>query len=642
MNPSALQYPEGILSSASYTNVLLIDSLVKEYQTFYSSSNSLTFPIVYSRASSKSDLLSVLRLRFTTIDRIGIAFCANEWVLDMAPFYEGANSPNLAFVINLIKEFNVKHIDFLASSTLNSPDWTNYYTILENETGVIIGASNDQTGNLKYGGDWITEITSEDVEMIYFTNSIAYHTYLLYSSNAFIWATIGINYTYVLAHDGFLYVSYVGSYPLRIGKISLTDPTLYNPNWAEIVIELEVVTGNAGGLAIHNGYIYLSSKGYISKISLTDPGGDHEYKWAITRGNTEIDYWNDDIIIYDGYLYNSNWNNGVTSDIIGSIGRINLSNPHGDNNQFWAIGLLHSAYCGMAISDGYLYVTSFDTDTIDKISLAHPENDFAKPWTTTGNGPQALSIINGYLYVSNRYENTIGKISLTDPISNNDKNWKMDVGSNNDLWSCYYYSGSFYLTQYYSNDIIKFFLITPHVLPVLPVLPAATICFPGFTPIQTDQGIFRIDQLIPDKHTIHNKQIVDITKTVTLDKHLVCFQPHALGRNYPAHATVMSKRHSVYYRGKMVEAIHFIGRSNRVFLFPYQGEPLYNVLLHDHGTMRVNNLICETLHPNNIIAKLYTRKCKYSDKERDNILVLLYQCLKKNDLATYNTIVDWC
>jgi hypothetical protein len=92
----------------------------------------------------------------------------------------------------------------------------------------------------------------------------------------------------------------------------------------------------------------------------------------------------------------------------------------------------------------------------------------------------------------------------------------------------------------------------------------------------------------------------------------------------------------------MIEAIHFVGKFKRVFLFPYKGETLYNVLLDEPFTMRVNNLICETLHPNNIIAKLFTRKCKYSDKERDYILVLLYNCYKKNDFATYNAIVDWC
>ena len=37
----------------------------------------------------------------------------------------------------------------------------------------------------------------------------------------------------------------------------------------------------------------------------------------------------------------------------------------------------------------------------------------------------------------------------------------------------------------------------------------------------------------------------------------------------------------------------------------YSGEILYNVLLKEHDKMMVNNLICETLHPENSVAKLY-------------------------------------
>jgi hypothetical protein len=35
----------------------------------------------------------------------------------------------------------------------------------------------------------------------------------------------------------------------------------------------------------------------------------------------------------------------------------------------------------------------------------------------------------------------------------------------------------------------------------------------------------------------------------------------------------------------------------------YSGELLYNVLLEQHSTMKVNNILCETLHPENAIAK---------------------------------------
>jgi len=55
----------------------------------------------------------------------------------------------------------------------------NYYTLLTKETGVVVGASNDKTGNIKYGGDWIMESTSQDIELVYFGKSIKYYSYLL-------------------------------------------------------------------------------------------------------------------------------------------------------------------------------------------------------------------------------------------------------------------------------------------------------------------------------------------------------------------------------------------------------------------------------------------------------------------------------
>ena len=59
------------------------------------------------------------------------------------------------------------------------------------------------------------------------------------------------------------------------------------------------------------------------------------------------------------------------------------------------------------------------------------------------------------------------------------------------------------------------------------------------------------------------------------------------------------------YKGKMIKAKEFIGIFENVYKIKYKGEMLYNVLMEKHDKMIVNNLICETLHPENIIAKLY-------------------------------------
>ena len=85
-------------------------------------------------------------------------------------------SDNVEFLIDLIKEFNIKHIDYLACNSLQYNNWNKYYNILTTNTSVIVGASDDETGNIKYGGDWIMENTSEDVKNVYFNGNIENYT----------------------------------------------------------------------------------------------------------------------------------------------------------------------------------------------------------------------------------------------------------------------------------------------------------------------------------------------------------------------------------------------------------------------------------------------------------------------------------
>jgi hypothetical protein len=55
----------------------------------------------------------------------------------------------------------------------------------------------------------------------------------------------------------------------------------------------------------------------------------------------------------------------------------------------------------------------------------------------------------------------------------------------------------------------------------------------------------------------------------------------------------------------MIKAKEFINMFENVYKVKSKGEILYNVLMEKHDKMIVNNLICETLHPENSIAKLY-------------------------------------
>ena len=158
---------------------------------------------------------------------------------------------------------------------------------------------------------------------------------------------------------------------------------------------------------------------------------------------------------------------------------------------------------------------------------------------------------------------------------------------------------------------------------------SAPICFPKGTHVTTNQGDIAIEKLNPDIHTIRGKKIVAIKQTNPLFTHIVSIEKGALGKNVPNTTTQISKEHSVYYKGKMTRAIDLVGVCDGVIEIPYNGETLYNVLLKKHDKMMINNLICETLHPDNIMAKICGGK--YNNAEQNKLCAELSKIMKDKD-----------
>ena len=160
----------------------------------------------------------------------------------------------------------------------------------------------------------------------------------------------------------------------------------------------------------------------------------------------------------------------------------------------------------------------------------------------------------------------------------------------------------------------------------------SNICFPAGTQIVTNQGKISIEKLQPNVHTIRNKPIVGITQTITLDKNLVCFEKDSLGPNIPSEKTIISKNHGIFYKGKMMKAKDFVGEFDNVYKVKYTGEVLYNVLMEEHDKMMVNNLICETLHPENNMAKIYMVLQKLSPKGQEELIRGCNEHIVKNNI----------
>ena len=152
---------------SGYTNLLLIDKSVADYQDFITYANTQTFTVAYSVFSSREDLLALVSSGFRNLNRIGLIFETNDngrvysfldrdlWFTEKDLAVSDDFSPNMAFMISLVKTLGIKNIDYLACNTLQFDHWVKYYSVLTEKTGVVIGASNDKTGNIKYGGDWV-------------------------------------------------------------------------------------------------------------------------------------------------------------------------------------------------------------------------------------------------------------------------------------------------------------------------------------------------------------------------------------------------------------------------------------------------------------------------------------------------------
>ena len=166
--------------------------------------------------------------------------------------------------------------------------------------------------------------------------------------------------------------------------------------------------------------------------------------------------------------------------------------------------------------------------------------------------------------------------------------------------------------------------------------PAVPICFPAGTKVTTDQGDIAIEKLNPKVNTIRGKKIVGITKTIPLQKHIISIEKDAVAKNVPSVTTQISKEHKLFYKGKMVKARDLVEVCQGVTAIPYNGEILYNVLLKKHEKMLVNNLICETLDPENIVAKIYNGN--FQPAEKNKICEKLNRIIRTNDIPEYKKL----
>ena len=84
----------------------------------------------------------------------------------------------------------------------------------------------------------------------------------------------------------------------------------------------------------------------------------------------------------------------------------------------------------------------------------------------------------------------------------------------------------------------------------------------------------------------------------------------------------------------MIEAFKIINNFENGKKIKYSGEFLYNILMEKYDIINVNNLICETLHPENTLAKLQIVLQKLNPLEQINLVKEYNKCVVKNNIFT--------
>jgi len=155
----------------------------------------------------------------------------------------------------------------------------------------------------------------------------------------------------------------------------------------------------------------------------------------------------------------------------------------------------------------------------------------------------------------------------------------------------------------------------------------SNVCFPKGTLITTDQGEIAIENINPHYNTINNKKIIGIVESKNLENRLVEIKKDALGPNCPNRTTLISSYHEIFYNGRMIRAKVLIEKNTEgVRFIRTDDKMIYNVLMENHDTMEVNNLIVETLKPTNWHAICFMNKINQkteTERELDNFQNLL-------------------
>jgi hypothetical protein len=336
------------------------------------------------------------------------------------------------------------------------------------------------------------------------------------------------------------------------------------------------------------------------------------------------------------YCWTANGDNTASRILISDITQID-SIPVGQNPQSIS-------------TDGlYTWVANFNDNTITQIDASNISNVYT---ISVGITPKSISSDGKYVWVANIDANFNSRCDIyqivIEPVPTNTPTmyWLSAISYGFILISSLMSDGEFlWVTNTGNINNTPNGFISQLIIENIPPPPIGNICFPLGTPITTDQGQFAIESIDPTKVTINQREIIAITQSIGLpEDYLVCFKrgslySASLAYSVPNADTTMSPAHKVLYKGRLIEAREFIGHFPNVIRVPYvRGTTLYNVLMKQYDIMWINGMVVETLHPDNIIARLYVSD--NAPELKMKLIACMNDCIVKRLPHSYKRVIQ--
>ena len=278
-----------------YKHLCFIDEAVPSFSDYL---NSETYPVVYNSSTDRESLKSFLLAQFTHIDRIAFVFhgppnnsppFTSAWFINNETYF---SLDNQSFLIDLCTSLTVQNMDFLPCNLLQQQEWKDYFAVF---TNVLVGASSDDTGNLRYGGDWIMENTMQNVQDLYFSAELENWTGLLFTQ-----------------------VGPVGSNVAQLEAMGYTPAVLNAAGYVTPEMTVIATIGNATNFAydfsISGDLMYVAVGVSIKVLNLTTTTSSILYTGSVTIFG---------LVVAGGFIYITTGAQNATGNY--TVGKLNLN-----------------------------------------------------------------------------------------------------------------------------------------------------------------------------------------------------------------------------------------------------------------------------------------------------------------------------